>query len=234
MSNSPTAKHSPKYKDFLFGGTITLYVGRLSNKMEMHKKLLASISPELDKHVNNDMREGIEGVIHLPDENEEVFTLFTKWAYTGDYDSEELIPLDGVLKKDPWLSLHQHLQLFVFSDKFNIPALRQLAESKFRTEIIPLKPNGRGDAASLVTLIGYAYDNLPSSDPFLKLLARYASWRFKLLRATDGFTQLIVTQPSFLKELFMNLEGLNTNPMVTATPSRFTYQEHRGPPAWGL
>jgi len=55
-----------------------LYVGLDGKKMEMHKKLLASISPELNKHVNNDMREDIEGIACLPDETEEMLTLFTE------------------------------------------------------------------------------------------------------------------------------------------------------------
>ena len=59
--------------------------------MEIHKKLLASISPELDKHVNNGMREGIEGIICLPDEGEEVLSLFTQWAYTSDGHDQIMI-----------------------------------------------------------------------------------------------------------------------------------------------
>ncbi|PUU78969.1 hypothetical protein B9Z19DRAFT_1140563, partial [Tuber borchii] len=185
--------HLPKYKDFLFDGTITLYIGPNGGKMEMHKKLLASLSPELNKHVNNDMREGIEGIIRLPEEEEGVVTLFTEWAYTGNYTHEGDIP-SGIpgLTQDPWPSLHKHLQLCAFSDKFNIGALRQLAESRFYTGISPLEPQSLRDAAGLAMVIGYAYDNLPSSDPILKLLAQYASWKLELLRTTVGFDNLIL------------------------------------------
>ena len=200
---------------FLFDGTITLYVGPDGKKMEVHKKLLASISPELNKHVNNDMREGIEGIIRLPDEGKEVVTLFTEWAYTGDY-THEGDTLSGILglNQDPWPSLHKHLQLCTFSDKFNIGALKQLAESKFYTEISPLEPRSETDAASLAMVIGYAYDNLPSSDPILKFLAQYASWKLELLRGTTGFDTLILAQPDFLNQLLIYLNGLKTKPTI--------------------
>jgi len=183
--------------------------------MEMHKKLLASISPELNKHVNNDMREGIEGIICLPDEGKEAVMLFIEWAYTGDYTYKGDIPSGTPgLNQDPWPSLHKHLQLCAFSDKFNIGALKKLAESRFHTEINPLEPRGERDAAGLLMVIGYAYDNLPSSDPILKFLAQYASWKLELLRMTIGFDNLILAQRDFLNQLLIHLNGLKTKPAI--------------------
>ncbi|KAG0637651.1 hypothetical protein HOY80DRAFT_248974 [Tuber brumale] len=221
MPNSPTTKHFPKYKDFLSGGTITLYVGQDRKKIEIHKKLLTSISPELNKHVNNGMREGAEGIIHLPDEGEEILTLFTEWAYTGEYGHEDNIPLASMgthtnPEQDPWQSLQRHLQLCVFSDKFNIPILKRLAESKFQIEISCLEPVTDNDVPGLIMVIGYAYDNLPSSDPILKFLAQYASWKLEFLRTTDGFNQLILDRPDLLKELLMNLKGPYSRPTPIA------------------
>ncbi|PUU72478.1 hypothetical protein B9Z19DRAFT_1009780, partial [Tuber borchii] len=207
---------------FLFGGTVTLYVGPNHKKMEIHKKLLASISPELDKHVNNDMREGIEGKIYLPDEREEVLTLFTQWAYTGDYSHKSIALKSPPDPKDPWSSLHKHLELCVFADKFNVKILKQLAESRFHTEINPIEPKSERDATSLVMLIGYAYDNLPSSHPILKYLAKYASWKLGLLRTTRGFNELILAQPFFLKKLLMDLNGRTAKPRRSITDTNTT------------
>ncbi|PUU77769.1 hypothetical protein B9Z19DRAFT_1049678 [Tuber borchii] len=209
-------KHSPEYKDFLSDGTITLYVGPDGKKMEMHKKLLASISPELNKHVNNDMREGIEGIIRLPDEGKEAVTLFIEWAYTGDYTHKGDTP-SGIpgLTQDPWPGLHNHLQLWAFSDKFNVSTLKQLAELRFRTDISRIVPNSERDAAGLVMVIGYAYENLPSSDPILKFLARYAAWKLELLRRTTSFNDLILTQPDFLTEFLLHLKGPRAKPIAT-------------------
>ncbi|PUU78961.1 hypothetical protein B9Z19DRAFT_1140550 [Tuber borchii] len=182
--------------------------------MDMHKNLLASISPELDKHVNNDMKEGIEGIIRLPDESEEVLTLFTEWAYTGDYGHKSTALRNPADPKDPWPILHKHLQLCVFADKFNIPILQRLAESKFHTEIKSIDPKNERDTTGLVMVIAYAYDNLPSPHPILKFLAQYASWKLGLLRAVAGFNELILTQPTFLKEFLMHLNGLTAMPQT--------------------
>ena len=186
-------------------------------RMEMHKKLLASISPELNKHVNNDMREGIEGIIHFTDEGEEMLTLFIEWAYTGDYACED------EPEQDPWPSLHKHLQLCVFADKFNVPTLKELAESRFHSQVnrATVKPNSGSDVAGLIILIGYAYNNLPSSDPVLKFLAQYAAWNLELLRGETSFNNLILAQPDFLKELLMNVGGPKIRPTV---PQKHTPQ----------
>ena len=198
-----------------------MYVGPNRKRMEMHKKLLASISPELDKHVNNHMKEGIEGIIHLPDEGEEVLSLFTEWAYTGDYDcKDDTLPANTgkpkESKQDPWPSLHKHLQLCAFAEKFNVPILKQLAESKFHTEIgsVTIEPNCSSDVSGLVVVIGYVCDNLPSSDPILKFLAQYAAWKLGLLRETTSFNDLVLCQPDFLKELLRNLNGPGARPMA--------------------
>ena len=206
--------------------------------MEMHKKLLASISLELDKHVNNDMREGIEGIIYLPDEGEEVLTLFIEWAYTGDYArKDDALPADTRNRKkpkqDPWPSLYKHIQLCVFSDKFNVPILKQLAESKFQTEINSLELQSERDVAGLLMMIGYACDNVPSSDPILKFLAQYAAWKLELLRGTTSFKDLILAQPDFLMEFLLHLKGPMAKPTATRPQEdpiyRFLYGDDHDP-----
>jgi len=191
-----------------------LYVGPNDKKMEIHKKLLASISPELNKHVNNDMKEGIEGKIHLPEEGAEALTLFIEWAYSGDYGHKNVTLKSPSKPEDPLQSIHKHLQLCVFADKFNIPILTELAESKFHAGFNRIELRNKSDATSLVMVIGYAYDNLPSSHPIQKFLAQYASWKLELLRETTGFNELISTQPSFLQEFLRHLNGLGAMPQT--------------------
>ncbi|KAG0136798.1 hypothetical protein HOY82DRAFT_32819 [Tuber indicum] len=220
MSMSPIVNLSSKYKEFMFDGTVTLFVGRDRKKMEMHKKLLASISPELDKHVNNNMKEGIEGIIHFPEEGEGMVALFTEWAYTGEYAIVDNTPLPhaGIqtqVKANPWPKLRMHLELYVFSDKFNIPTLRLLAKSKFSLEIRVVDVTDQVDAASLNSMIEYVYDNLPDSDPIPKFLAQFASWKWAFLRGRDEFIRLMSTQPEFMKELIVNLTGLGSRPVLS-------------------
>ena len=51
----------------------------------VHKDLLASLSPELEKHVNNDMKEGREGQMHLSEVEEGTMKAFLRWVYKDDY-----------------------------------------------------------------------------------------------------------------------------------------------------
>jgi len=190
-----------------------LHVGPDGKKMEIHKTLLASISPELNKHVNNDMKEGIEGKIYLPEEGEEALTLFIEWAYSGDYARKKAPQESPLTPEDQWQSIHRNLQLCVISDRFNIPILKELAESKFHTEINRIEPS-ESDVSGLVMVIGYACDNLPSSHPILKFLAQYASWKLGLLQETTGFNKLLSTHPDFLQEFLRHLNGLTAKPEI--------------------
>ncbi|CUS12652.1 unnamed protein product [Tuber aestivum] len=223
MSKNPATILSSKYKIFMFDGIVTLYLGPDRKKMEIHKKLLASVSLELDKHVNNCMKEGIEGIIYFPDEGEFALSLFAEWAYTGEYTIMDNTPLVRIpdqygnyseVKADPWPSLRTHLELYTFSDKFNIPTLKLLAKSKFSTEISPVDLKGKADADGLTSLVEYAYNNLPDSDPIQKFLAQFAAWKLELLQERDEFVQFISTQPEFMKELLVNLKGLANRPAL--------------------
>ena len=209
----------------MFDGTVTLCVGSDGKRMEIHRNLLASISPELNKHVNNDMKEGIEGIIRLPEEEEETLILFSEWAYTGTYTIVDNTALVDALnpdtgrysrvKADPWPSLLMHLRLYVFSDKFNIPTLKRLAKSCFSEGISPIQLTLTSDAAGLASVIEYAYDNLPDSDPLPKFLAQFASWGLRYLTESDEFIQLTSTHPDFMRGLFGNLQGPRYKPALS-------------------
>jgi len=51
----------------------------------IHKDLLSSLSPELHKHINNDMKEGRENLIELSEVDEPTLKAFLEWAYFQDY-----------------------------------------------------------------------------------------------------------------------------------------------------
>lgn len=53
----------------------------------VHKALLASLSPELEKHVKNDMREGREGEMQLSEVDKETLLAFLCWAYSNSYEA---------------------------------------------------------------------------------------------------------------------------------------------------
>ena len=53
----------------------------------VHKALLESLSPELAKHVNNDMREGREGEMKLSEVDEGTLIALLSWAYGHNYEA---------------------------------------------------------------------------------------------------------------------------------------------------
>ncbi|RPA89227.1 hypothetical protein L873DRAFT_704228 [Choiromyces venosus 120613-1] len=204
------------WSKFLFAGTVTVYVGPHRKKMEIHKKLLASISPELNKLVNNDMKEGIEGVIHLPEEGEDLINLFTEWAYTGEYKMKEgqlsttaKDPYMGMGQlpqyRDIWSILRMYLELYIFSDKFNIPTLMKLAKAKFYTEISSITIAGDSHVLGLISILEYAYDKFSHSDPICLYLARDSASKLKSLWRKDNFIKFASNRPEFMKEFLANL-----------------------------
>ena len=51
----------------------------------IHKALLASLSPELRKHTDNQMREGLRGEMLLGEVDRQTMQRFLQWAYRGEY-----------------------------------------------------------------------------------------------------------------------------------------------------
>ncbi|RPA89228.1 hypothetical protein L873DRAFT_704139 [Choiromyces venosus 120613-1] len=203
VAQSPTSK----YKEFIFAGTVTLYVGPHRKKMEIHKKLLADISPELNKLINNDMKEGIEGIIRLPEEGEDMLSLFTEWAYTGEYEM-----MQPPKQRNIWSVPRMHLELYVFSDKFNIPTLRELVKAKLYIEICFISVEDDDHVLDLISILEYAYDNLSDWDPVCLYLARYSASKLKVLRSRDEFIEFASNQPEFMKEFLENLTSSSTGP----------------------
>lgn len=51
----------------------------------IHKALLASLSPELRKHTDNQMKEGLRGEMVLGEVDRPTMQRFLQWAYRGEY-----------------------------------------------------------------------------------------------------------------------------------------------------
>ncbi|KAF8460089.1 hypothetical protein BDZ91DRAFT_766504 [Kalaharituber pfeilii] len=87
----------------------------------VHRGLLASLSEELHKHTNNEMREGREGVMELSGVDEATMKAFVEWAYLKEYTTD--------LQKGPAALLY-HTKIYVFADRFNVVTLKGLAYSR--------------------------------------------------------------------------------------------------------
>ncbi|KAF8459862.1 hypothetical protein BDZ91DRAFT_457769 [Kalaharituber pfeilii] len=127
----------------------------------VHKLVLASASPELLKHVHNEMREGLEGEMILRDVDKETVQTFLSWAYVGAYSFPPDLDYMGTLLA--------HIKLYVFGDRFNIPALKEQSFAK----VTSLMATASGDKAT-ESSIQFAIGNLPSSkEPLVAYVIQY-------------------------------------------------------------
>ena len=51
----------------------------------LHQEVLTSLSKELERHINNQMREGHKKQMVLHEVDSATFERFVEWAYTGKY-----------------------------------------------------------------------------------------------------------------------------------------------------
>ena len=75
----------PESHDLTEGTSAPAKSGSERPEYFIHKTLLSSLSTELHKHVNNDMKEGRENVIELSEVDEPTLEGFLQWAYFKDY-----------------------------------------------------------------------------------------------------------------------------------------------------
>ena len=56
-----------------------------STDFKIHTALLASLSPELKKYLENEMKEGLLGTVVLKEVDEDTILRFLQWAHRGTY-----------------------------------------------------------------------------------------------------------------------------------------------------
>ncbi|KAF8458770.1 hypothetical protein BDZ91DRAFT_852060 [Kalaharituber pfeilii] len=163
----------------------------------IHKDLLTSISPELRKHIDNEMKEGLRGEITLAEVERQTMQHFLLWAYRGDYTISQT-------ERNPTKQVHspamllQHTKLYVFGDRFHVVALQDLSLGRVESLLphLKLQDDYQEDALILLKALGYAADNLPSvNDRLIVCLLRLVTLRLKLLAVLPEFADLVHAQP---------------------------------------
>ncbi|RPB23930.1 hypothetical protein L211DRAFT_825127 [Terfezia boudieri ATCC MYA-4762] len=185
----------------------------------IHKTLLSSLSPELDKHINNDMKEGRENLIELSEVDEPTIEAFLEWAYFQDYQPAILAPKSTA-------ALLYHSKIYVLADRFNIPLLKDLAFLKITALLEELGMVAkRTDLVAMVTAVTYAYDNLlvhsgkPSVsgstlERLLQYFTQYISWALDAFRSNDGFKKLLVSNSDFAEALVVSCSPARAPPWI--------------------
>ncbi|KAF8464691.1 hypothetical protein BDZ91DRAFT_682066 [Kalaharituber pfeilii] len=186
----------------------------------VHRDLLASLSPELHKHVINDVKEGLKDVMELSDVDEPTMRAFLLWAYSKDYTT----PLP-----ESSSTLLYHTKIYVLAHRFNTLLLKGLAYSKI-TELLAHvgTVSKEEDIAAILSAITYAFENLPCgtgnttsssyiavpSEKLLKYFAQYCAWSLDGFRDKNAFGETLLACPQFAKAVVMLLPAIKTPPRV--------------------
>ncbi|KAF8466862.1 hypothetical protein BDZ91DRAFT_724192 [Kalaharituber pfeilii] len=164
------------------------------------KELLASLSPELRNHIQNEMREGLKGEMVVADVDKVTLERFLQWAYTRDYTVDA--------KSQPPLMVHT--KIYVLADRFNVPALQDLSFGRLTATLADhpiLRRDFIKDMSIVLKVTLYAADNLPNlSKPPLNYLIRYITWGIESARILPEFSDLIHARPDVAVALFQEVQ----------------------------
>ncbi|KAF8460160.1 hypothetical protein BDZ91DRAFT_799055 [Kalaharituber pfeilii] len=170
----------------------------------VHRSMLASMSPEMAKHVNNAMKEGQEKAILFHDVDYVTMQRVIQWGYAKTYETE----MEGPA------SLFLHIRIYSFASRFNIAALQDVAfqgalselknigKPKTTLELREFKGVAKDIRPMMIQILEYAFDNLPISngctpEQLLELLTSYVGWGLMAFREDSDFKLLLAKSPDF-------------------------------------
>lgn len=172
----------------------------------VHRSLLASISPELKKHITNEMKEGQEGRMVLHEVDEVTLERFLQWAYQGHYTVTE----------PRVLGLSIHTKIYAFAERFNIQKLKEDVCKVAATTLEALQGYPHlddADLTDLTTVFEYAYSNLPvKTDKLIQLYTRYIAWALEILRTRQDFLDLFRTNSDLAKAVLLCVRRISRPP----------------------
>ncbi|KAF8461631.1 hypothetical protein BDZ91DRAFT_797921 [Kalaharituber pfeilii] len=148
----------------------------------VQRELLASLSPELRKHIENEMKEGLNGEMVLYDVDKDTMQRFLQWAYLKDYKTLQTQAVSSTLLL--------HAKLYVFGDRFNIGSLKD--------------PNPDPNlSAAVFSAVRYVMENVPSlTERLVDYLLRYIAQILDSICDLADFEELILAHPHAAVDLF--------------------------------
>ncbi|KAF8453383.1 hypothetical protein BDZ91DRAFT_853225 [Kalaharituber pfeilii] len=171
----------------------------------IHKELLASLSPEFRKHTDNQMREGLHSEMLVRDVNKRTMEHFLQWAYVRDYTVKESDDLEATLQT--------HIELYTFGDRFNVKDLQDASFRKLESVLdeqhrcsqkskhaicswVGMIPEISGSIPAVVAAAKLAVETLPTSkDRLVQSLLGYLSWALPWANDLSHFAELLQQHP---------------------------------------
>ncbi|KAF8461599.1 hypothetical protein BDZ91DRAFT_736589 [Kalaharituber pfeilii] len=155
----------------------------------VQRELLASLSPELRKHIDNEMKEGLTGEMVLHEVDKDTLRHFLQWAYVKEYTTD-----CGPQHTSGELTLH--CKLYVFADRFNIGSLKDLSFRKLTSFLDEESNPDPSLSTDVVRAARYAIENLPAlTERLVDYLLSYIAWTLDNVRDLSEFTNLIHAHP---------------------------------------
>lgn len=119
--------------------------------------------------------------------------------------------------------LEPNAQIYVFSEMYNIPLLKDIAYANIAAIISGTGYSTLDDATvrtAYINFFKYCFENLPEredADKLLKFVARYAAWSLHKFRGDDEFYKFFVNSErmDFIKLLFNSLAECGQAPWET-------------------
>ncbi|KAF8460201.1 hypothetical protein BDZ91DRAFT_766489 [Kalaharituber pfeilii] len=178
----------------------------------VHRSLLVSLSPELEKHVYNEMKEGKTKTIVLKDVDRVTMERILEWGYTKQYRT-------GV---DGPASLLIHTRIYVCADRFNIQRLKRLSFAGVKADLrdISCPPTESDIHACLVQIIEYAFGNLCTEDRLLEYFAYYLAWGLRTIRKIPAYQKMFTAKGEVAAAVLL------TMPPVAIAPWSVLIDDH--------
>ncbi|KAF2499051.1 hypothetical protein BU16DRAFT_261072 [Lophium mytilinum] len=184
---------------------VTLLISADAIPFHVHCDLLCECSTVFRSGFMGGFKEASDRIMKLDDTSQSTMQLFMQWLY-----NDELKPILEKSTSDRE-TFHENdlLDLYIFGDRYNIPALRRGVMCIFRDST-----NNNGKYVTL-DLVIRAYDNLPEDAPLCHWLAFVFAYRRDLTFNEHRDKLPLLPQPFLLR-------------IAILSQSRFSHMEDHG------
>lgn len=230
-TKDPRAAEYQKYVNslnrFLTSDFVSLQALNSTRVFKVHKTLLDAKCKTVASAFNGNFTERQYGVYTFSDASEETLARFLEWAYGGDYTKPAVKRKDTTSEKvnkgpagDQLESLDHplvaHMTLYIFSEVYIVPNLKELAFTKIKEAIELIeRPETADDCLGVISLLKLAYTKIPANTSSAELqewLAHYAAFGLEELRDQPSFNDVLRLSPDLASKILSYLNPIDSPP----------------------
>lgn len=134
--------------------------------------------------------------------------------------SVETEPTNGENKTLQAHTLLRHLRVYIFSDTYLVPELKNLAFGKLTAVVRDMgKPNNLDEQLAVIDCLSLAFSKLPQHDTLPGWMAQYAAWCLSNLRLQQKFHELLQQSPILCYRMMDTLNPASDAPWNIKSPT---------------